>query len=289
MINTIKHLSYILKSSPEELNKVIQNIDRYYYEKVEIKLNKDGSQKLDGKGNPKKRILNPSIGKLKHIQQMILLHILDGIKLPDYAYGAIKGRDNVMNAKRHQGKKYIFTTDLKNFFPTITHRMAFEMYRSLNFSPTVSRILTQLTTYKGLLPQGAPTSPMMANLVFIKTGDKLDALSKQHKITFTTFIDDMTFSSAKDFKVLTSSFLAIITIDGFRISHNKTNYKTKNPVVTGAVVKNNNLSLTNSFKLKMNNTAGLSANQIAGIQQYANKVKAANKYLTVESVPHRHP
>jgi RNA-directed DNA polymerase len=223
MINTIKHLCYVLKSSPAELEEIIANIDNYYYEKVEITANK-------------KRILHPSKGKLKQIQHMILHHIFDCIVMPDYVYGSIKSRNNVMNARRHQGKKFIFTMDLRDFFPSINHLMAFEMLRSRNFSPTTSRILTQLTTYQGHLPQGVPTSSMMANLIFIKTGDKLDAFSKQHDITFTTFIDDLTFSSSKDFKDLTSSLLDIIKLDNYRLNHNKINYRTKNPIVTGVLV-----------------------------------------------------
>lgn len=276
MINTIKHLCYVLKTSATELEFVIKNIDKYYYEKTEAKMNKDGTPKLDKEGNPKKRILNPSLKTLKHLQKMLLQNILYKIELPDYVYGATKGRDNVMNGKRHQGNKFIFTTDLKDFFPTINHKMVFEMFRSNNFSPTVSRVLTQLTTYKGHLPQGAPTSPVMANLVFVKTGDKLDELSKGNKITFTTFIDDLTFSSKSDFKQLAQSFIEIIKKDKFFLSHKKTNYKTKNPVVTGVVVKNNNVSLTKAFKEKLANPKGLTKAQVNGLKQYESKVQAAN-------------
>ena len=277
MIHTVQHLCYLLKSSPEELNTVITTIDKYYYEKTEIKLNKDGTPKLDGKGKPKTRTLNPSKGILKHLQSMILTHVLQNIPMPDYAYGAMKGKDNVMNAKRHQGKKYIFTTDLKDFFPGITNRMVFAMFRSQDFSPTIAKMLTQLTTYKGHLPQGAPTSPMMANLVFIKTGDKLAAIAKEHSITFTSFIDDLTFSSARDFKSLTPALLAIIIGDKFRLSHNKTNYKTKNPMVTGVMVRNNNVALPKSFKNKLANTNNLRKEQVDGMNQYAKKIDRANQ------------
>jgi RNA-directed DNA polymerase len=276
MINKVKHLSYELRSSPEELESIVKNIDKYYYEKIEIKLNKDGTPKIDGHGKPKTRILHPSIERLKEIQDLALHHILDKLEIPEYVFGAVKGHDNVMNAKKHQGKKFIFTTDLKDFFPSINHRMVFEMFRSKKFSPTVSRILTQLTTYKGRLPQGTPTSPMIANLVFSKTGNKLQDLAKQYNITFTTFIDDLTFSSPADFKDLAQSFLKIITTDGFRLSHKKTNYKTKDPIVTGILVKNNNLALTKSFKNKMCNTGHLRINQINGLKQYAQKISLSN-------------
>src|SRR5690606_10788268 len=105
----------------------------------------------------------------KRIQKNILLKI----DLPNYAFGAVKGKDNVDNAKQHQGKKYKFTTDLKDFFPSITNKAVNEMFVSQGFSHKVSGLLTKLTTYKGKIPQGAPTSSTLANLVFIKTGDIL--------------------------------------------------------------------------------------------------------------------
>ena len=196
--------------------------------------------------------------------------------MPDYAFGAMKGKDNVQNAKKHQGKKYIFTTDLKSFFPLINHKRVFEMFRSFNFSPTAARVLTQLTTFKGRLPQGAPTSPTVANLVFVKTGKKLLEFAKDNKLTFTSFVDDLTFSAPTDFKSKAQFIIQTLQADGFKISHNKTNYKTKMPVVTGVVVKNNKLSLTDSFKIKLNNTEGSTPERIKGLQQYAAKVAKTN-------------
>lgn len=268
IINTLKHLAYILKVEPQEIKTIIENIDKFYFEHEKIK--------ISTQGKIKKRILNPSVSRLKVIQKRIQKNILSEFQLPDYAYGAVLGRDNVMNAKRHQGKKYNFTTDLKKFFPSINHKRVFEMYRSFNLSPTVSRILTQLTTYKGKLPQGAPTSPTISNLVFIKTGKKLQQFAAENKLTFTTFIDDLTFSAPYDFKEKASFIIDVIQSDGYRISHDKTNYKTKNPLVTGVVVRNNNLALPESFKIKLVNLESKSQQQIKGLQLYALKVLNAN-------------
>ena len=114
--------------------------------------------------------------------------------MPDYAYGAVKGRDNVSNAKRHQGKKYKFTTDLKDFFPSITNKEVYEMFVGEGFSHEVSSLLTKLTTYKGKIPQGAPTSSTLANLVFRKTGDILSDFSKR-KVALLCFVDNLLFFS----------------------------------------------------------------------------------------------
>jgi len=274
MIRTTKHLAYTLKVDFKEIQSIIQNIDNFYREKIEIKTDKFLKPKLDAKGNPRKRIIHPSQKRLKVIQKRIHKNILNKIEMPSYAYGAIKRKDNVDNAKKHQGKRYKFTTDLKDFFPSIKNEAVFKMFVSQGFSPSVSRILTQLTTYKGQIPQGAPTSSTLANLVFIKTGDILNKFAKENGATFTSFVDDMTFSSAEDFKSKIPQVLEVITAD-YKISHKKTNYS-RNPNVTGLHVMNNHLELPKSFKAKLESTENKSPQQIAGLFLYKEKVDRAN-------------
>lgn len=276
MINTIKHLCYALKIDESELNFMISNIDNFYYEKIEHKINPDKSPKLDKHGNPKKRILHPSINRLKVIQKRIKAFLIETIEMPDYAYGGIKGKDNIKNARKHQGKKFNFTTDLKDFYPSIRNSQVFLMFRINNFSPTAARVLTKLTTYKGKVPQGAPTSSIIANLVFITTGKKLQEFAKENIITFTSFVDDLTFSSPFDFKGKSQEIINILVEDGFRISHSKTNYKTKNPKVTGVIVKNNNLSTTNDLKSKIQQaTQDSNESKLKGLKIYESRIRKA--------------
>ena len=274
MINTPKHLAFTLKVDIKEINSILNNVDNFYREKIEIKKDKFGKPKLDAKGEPKKRIINPSTKRLKIIQTRIHRNILNKIEMPSYAFGAVKGKDNVANAKQHQGKRYKFTTDLKDFFPSITNKAVFKMFISQGFSPEVSSLLTKLTTYKGRIPQGAPTSSTLANLVFIKTGDILQEFAKENNATFTSFVDDMTFSSAKDFKNKIPQILEIITND-YKISHKKTNYS-RNPNITGLHPMNNHLKLPKSFVAKLESTENKTAEQIAGLKMYKEKVDRAN-------------
>jgi RNA-directed DNA polymerase len=204
MIYTPKYFAFVLKVDLKEIYTIIQDIDKFYTEVTILKKDKEGMPIIGKNGIPKSRTLNPSHNRLKVIQKRIQKNILANLHLPDYAYGAVKSRDNVDNANTHKGKKFKFTTDLRNYFPSISHKRVFEMFRSYNFSPTVSRLLTQLTTYKGRLPQGSPTSSTIANLVFVKTGRNLDRFARKHNITFTSFIDDLTFSSPHDFHSLTN-------------------------------------------------------------------------------------
>lgn len=274
MINTPKHLAFVLKVDLKEIRSILNNIDKHYREKIIVKTDKFGKPKLDNKGRPKQRIINPSINRLKVIQKRIQKNILLKLHMPDYAYGAVKGRDNVSNAKKHQGKKYKFTTDLKDFFPSITNKSVYEMFVGEKFSHEVASLLTKLTTYKGKIPQGAPTSSTLANLVFRKTGDILDNFSKENGLTFTSFVDDMTFSSPNDFKEIVPEILDVITAD-FKISHKKTNYS-RNPNITGLHPMNNHLKLPDSFMEKYRERDEKSPEQKAGILRYKEKIEIVN-------------
>jgi RNA-directed DNA polymerase len=263
-----------LKVDYSEIQTIILQIESFYREKIVIKLDKHGNPKLDKNGDPKKRIINPSIKRLKVIQKRIQKNILLQIELPSYAFGAVKGKDNVSNAKQHQGKKYKFTTDLKDFFPSITNKAVYEMFVNQGFSPQVSSILTKLTTHKGNIPQGAPTSSTLANLVFMKTGDILSKFANENNLTFTSFVDDMTFSSPIDFKSKVPEILEIITND-YKISHKKTNYS-RNPNITGLHPMNNHLKLPESFMEKLKSNDIKTPEQKAGLLMYKEKIKNTN-------------
>ncbi|MCA0396760.1 MAG: reverse transcriptase family protein [Bacteroidetes bacterium] len=276
MIKRKKHFLFEIGVDEKALKNIVDNIGDYYYEKVELKFEKDGeTPKLDRHGTQKKRIIHPSVGELKVIQRKILRRILNHLDVGDFAYGAVKKRDNIKNARQHQGRKFIFTTDLKDFFPSIDHKRVYNMFMAYGFSHTIALWLTQLTTYKGKVPQGARTSATIANLVLASTGKKLVELCANLDIKFTSFVDDLTFSSKTDFKEHVPMLVDAIKAAGFKISHEKTNYKTKNPIVTGVVVKNNSLTLTDVLKAKIANKSGKTKKQIDALDRYVGRIKTA--------------
>lgn len=242
MIKSKRHLLHVIKVDSNKLEYILTHLDEFYYSFDKPKFDKlTGKPKRDGAGNIKKRTINSSKGDLKSIQSRIYNFILSNITLPKYFYGGVKGKNNILNARYHQGNKYIFTTDLKSFFPSISNKQVYTTLVKLDFSPNIARIITKLITRNGQVPQGIPTSTLIANLVFRPTGDLIMDIASRHHIKFTIYVDDVTLSSAQDFKALVPEFLAILKKSGFRISHDKTFYKTKNPTVTGVVVHNNNL------------------------------------------------
>lgn len=262
MIRTTSHLAYVLKFDIKEINFITDNIGRFY---TEHRIPKKNGY----------RVINPSHRRLKVLQKRIQKDILNQLPLPDYAYGAVKGRDNVGNTTQHKGKRYKFATDLRNFFPSVNNRQVNRMFLNHGFSPTVARILTRLTTYKGKVPQGAPTSSSIANLVFAETGNKLNKLAQGNNITFTTFIDDLAFSSPYDFKEKTPEIVKIITEDGYRISQNKTHY-CQSPLITGLYPENNYLRLPDEFLDKVKHGDRRTEEQRRGDHLYYQKVQKAN-------------
>lgn len=146
------------------------------------------------------------------------------------------------------------------------------MFIAYHFSPDVASLLTKLTTYKGHVPQGAPTSTYIANLVFTKTGNELAQLAKEYNITFTSFVDDLTFSSCCDFHFLVPTIIDIITRNGFIISHQKTFYQSHCPSITGVICYNNRLSVPIYFMKELEDAQSLSPKQYQGKIRYKEKV-----------------
>lgn len=247
MIRTLKHLTYTLKTELATINDILADVDSYYISWSKVKTDKDtGLPLTDADGNQRTRQLNSTKIELKRIQKRILALLMSHVEIPTYAFGGVPKKDNIKNAKYHRGNKYIFTTDLRSFFPSISHNSVFEVYCNNGYSPTVARILTKLTTYKYQLPQGVPTSTLLALLAFKPIGDKLYDYALQHNLKFSIFVDDITISSKVDFKHLVPEILDIIVSAGYKISHNKTHYSTKNPIITGIKCQNNRIKLPQS-------------------------------------------
>ncbi|GAB5551647.1 MAG: hypothetical protein Sapg2KO_12380 [Saprospiraceae bacterium] len=270
MIKSRKHLLGLLKVDKEKLERILSKLDHYYYEKKEPKRDKKGNVRTDGNGNILYRVLYPSKGELKLLQARIKHRILDKFELPIYVQGGVKGRDNVTNALFHKGNKYFFLTDIKKFFPSIRHPQIYEMFVSNGFSPTIAGILTKLTTYKGKLPQGTPTSTALANLTFCIVDNKLSEFCHQHNLSFTRYVDDITISSKKCFKPLSQDIAEIITGYGYSISKKKTAYKIGPTDITGVSTHNNFLTTTRDFQNSLNDD--ISDKSLAGKFVYSKRV-----------------
>lgn len=270
MIKKPSRLEYILKRKLDRIMYLSENAEHYYYEKLKEKKNEDGTVRIIN-GKIQYRILNPSKGELKQVQYLIQTRILSKFHFPNHIHGGVKKRDNITNAKRHQGKKYHFCTDIDNFFPSINHNIVYSMFIQQGFSPDVSSILTKLTTYKGYLPQGTHTSPYIANLVFLPIDDALNKYCWEKSIEYTRFIDDLTFSSSLDFKEDSLELINFIKNSEFMYNNRKTLYKVGPTLITGVLAKNNSLKARDNQLAKLNSNV-LSEIGKQGLSQYIQRV-----------------
>lgn len=269
--------SFLLHKDVERVDFIVNHIEQFYSEFLRYKTDKLGNKR---RNKPKysqfgefwSRTINPPKEELKELQKRINSYLVENIQMPSYAFGGIKRKDNIRNARFHKGQKFVFQTDLKDFFPYITHKMVYEMFVRVGFSHDVSSLLTKLTTYKGHLPQGAPTSTTIANLVFVPTGLEIQAIAEREGLRFTTFVDDVTMSSQSDFKHVVPEIVQTITSHGFKISQGKTTYKSGITEVTGVKMLNNSLTVTEKFKNALAKEVDDSTPRVQGMKNYIERV-----------------
>ncbi len=135
---------------------------------------------------------------LKIIQQK-LSQVLYAVYAPRQpVHGFVYERSVVTNAKNHVGKKYVLNVDLKDFFPSINFGRVRGMFMAApyNLNSSVATVLAQICCFNNSLPQGAPTSPIISNMICSRMDGQLRILAKDHRCTYTRYVDDITFSTS---------------------------------------------------------------------------------------------
>jgi RNA-directed DNA polymerase len=142
---------------------------------------------------------------------------------PIVATGFIYKKSVVTNAKMHVGKKYVYNIDILDFFPSIPFKRIWAVLSrvsSFGLDNEVARIVANICTDNGSLPQGAPTSPIISNIICLKLDRKLRTLAKGINASYSRYADDITFSSNEN--IFTDSFKAeiinIIQEEGFAVN-----------------------------------------------------------------------
>lgn len=180
---------------------------------------------------------------LKALQRDMLNFYL--MKQPVH-FAAIAYRPNLstMNhASRHQGAKVIITADIQDFFSATNTERVWRWWRARFDSDAVADIATALTTYKGGLPQGAPTSPALSNLVNVEMDEALQRHTGHYGGRYTRYGDDMVFSwheRARPPSDFESGVRRIVQAAGYRL-HPQKGYQVwraeDEPIITGIVLK----------------------------------------------------
>ena len=184
------------------------------------------------------RKISAPIGALKKIQKWVLENILEDIKINESSRGFFKGASIVKNAESHLNKEFVLNIDLRNFFPSIKSNKILKSFLSSGLNFGLSKFLCDICTLNDALPQGAPTSPIISNIVCKKLDKRLSSFAKKNNFSYTRYADDITFSGDKNLKKYANFILKIIEDEGFTIAYEKLNLRGKGnrQSVTGIVV-----------------------------------------------------
>jgi RNA-directed DNA polymerase len=235
------------------VNRSEYKYQRYNYFKV---------KKRDGKF---REIMSPS-KDLKYIQKWILVNIISKYALADSCKGFRKSISIFDNAKVHENSEVILKVDLLKFYDTITEKRIYGVFKSLGYVNNLSYSLAKITTAKHresywddfdenskevlkelietkppILPQGAPTSPMLSNILATKMDYRFEALARKLNFNYSRYADDLTFSIKKEGKLPSLILITkIISEEGFFINNKKTKYMKKGckQYVTGLTTTN---------------------------------------------------
>lgn len=228
------------------------------------------------KPNGKFRVIAPSCYGLRNIQNRLMSRVFNHVKFPYYITGSVKHRSGAINAKMHCGNPFHLQTDLTSFFDFVGYREVYKALIALRFSADVARLITQLTTYNGHLPQGTPTSPFLANLVGLSIDKIFLEYCEPNGIIYTRYVDDITLSSKNDFQNEVPELLQGLIEAGYLYSNKKTLYKAGSIQVTGAKTGSKGVSATEKQmdKVLSNSTSEQSKKGIFGYMRYLDRINA---------------
>ncbi len=229
------HLAYYLGVYSSKLQGIVANVEQHYRQYYIRK--KTGGV----------RLIEAPDQMLKDVQRWIYANILCKEKgIEGCVHGFMPSmitkdlnRGILSNAAPHAGHRWLINIDLKDFFHTVKLDRISNYFSSLGYEEDVTKSLTALCTMRSRLPQGAPTSPMLSNIIASDMDKEMLDYCGKRGITYTRYADDLTFSANKDVDVPPLKELYdIVYRHGFVVNKKKTKvrYAGNRQVVTGLTV-----------------------------------------------------
>lgn len=188
---------------------------------------------------------------LKLIQQKLLSFLNGNIIFNEYLFGFIHHRNIVGNAQSHKKRRWILNIDIKDFFGTINFGRVRAVFIAKPFSmpPEVATVIAQICVYQNSLPQGAPTSPIISNIIGNFLDRRIINFIKTYNLSYTRYVDDITISSKGRFPadiafiedgktVIGEKLIEIVRQCGFDLNGEKSRLQSRNSrqEVTGLIV-----------------------------------------------------
>lgn len=206
------------------------------------------------KGPHKVRVISAPDERLKFLQRNLADKLAELYRPRNPVHGFVAGRSIKSNALAHLHRRFVVNMDLKDFFPTISQNRVGGMLTSLGIDVRVVEIIAQICCNNGHLPQGAPSSPMLSNMICFRLDKQLMGIAKEARCIYTRYADDITFSSYQPPNALFEASLPpagrfspdlfapelrdVVQQNGFAINSDKVHYADRHSrrIVTGLKV-----------------------------------------------------
>jgi RNA-directed DNA polymerase len=208
-----RHLTVVLEIDPLLLHQMMFST-RSMYRWFEIPKRAGGLRRID--------VPKPS---LMAVQRWILREVLSKQPLHEACIGFVPGRSVKDHVLPHVQSLFALKMDLKDFFPSIQRTRVMRYFELLGYAPNMAFFLSKIVTLDDRLPQGAPTSPMIANLLASTLDHRLAALASALGLRYSRYADDLVFSGDEPLGRSHASFVEAIARDeGFWINDKKTRW-----------------------------------------------------------------
>jgi retron-type reverse transcriptase len=195
-----------------------------------------------------KRKLSVPYTPLRIIQKYINDFILSKVEIHPDAYGFVKQKSVLDNAKVHIGQEWLLNIDIADFFTSIGVNKVYTVFRDIGYAENLCYDFSRLCTAKldnksdrEFLPQGSPCSPALSNIVMRNVDRRFSNYSAKNEIKYSRYADDITFSGNKANLPKMSFIRRVLIGEGFRLNDKKTTYygpKSNRRFVTGLLVDN---------------------------------------------------
>lgn len=225
-IYDLNHFASIVGYDPAYLLGAIAATDKYYRKFV-----------IPKKSGGEREIAEP-LPSLKEIQRWILENILRNVPVHVAAKAYSTGLSIKHNARFHRSQSIVLTIDIKNFFPSIRSGRVYAAFRKIGFSKHVSAMFTDICCLSKTLPQGAPTSAHLSNIILEPLDARCFGLARSRGIRYTRYADDLTFSGDFNPGPFIEIVYSILKDFSFEPNLEKTRVLTRSnrQLVTGIVV-----------------------------------------------------
>ena len=231
---SIDYLEKVVNCKRSVLRDIYYNKDKYYYS-------------FDREGKNRWRHIDAPKKGLRKIQEYILKDILSKYNLPYNIYGGVKKKNHIKHARLHLQKKTLVTIDIKNFFHSIISENVYNIFSNkLNCGSKVTKLLTGICTLDNHLPQGAPTSTMIANIYIAESIRQINILCKKRGYNFSIYIDDMAISGDTP-EDLVNDIISILINKQLSFSHEKIKIMKTNKEITGLQLRNGSLKVSDKY------------------------------------------